>query len=102
MKTQDTVKQSLTSGVGALEASRDLEPGQVASRAVSCKGNIYIRETIQFSTKGSINDFLGNLNRLTVSRRFTEQAVYQTLHWISKSENIVKTLLNSTVTKSTD
>ncbi len=39
--------------------------------------NIYIviRETGQFSSKGIINDFLGNLNRLTVSRRFTEQAV---------------------------
>ncbi len=40
--------------------------------------NIYIviRETGQFSSKGIINDFIGNLNRLTVSRRFTEQAVY--------------------------
>ncbi len=39
--------------------------------------NIYIviRETGQFSSKGIINDFIGNLNRLTVSRRFTEQAV---------------------------
>ncbi len=39
--------------------------------------NIYIviRETVQFSSKGIINDFIGNLNRLTVSRRFTEQAV---------------------------
>ncbi len=39
--------------------------------------NIYIviRETSQFSSKGIINDFIGNLNRLTVSRRFTEQAV---------------------------
>ncbi len=39
--------------------------------------NIYIviRETGQFSSKGIINDFTGNLNRLTVSRRFTEQAV---------------------------
>ncbi len=66
--------------------------------------NIYIviRETGQFSSKGIINDFIGNLNRLTVSRRFTEQAVLQTLHWILKSQNIVKTLLNSSVTKSTD
>ncbi len=39
--------------------------------------NIYIviRETGQFSSKGIIHDFIGNLNRLTVSRRFTEQAV---------------------------
>ncbi len=39
--------------------------------------NIYIviRETGKFSSKGIINDFIGNLNRLTVSRRFTEQAV---------------------------
>ncbi len=39
--------------------------------------NIYIviRETGQFSSKGIINDFIGNLNRLTVSRQFTEQAV---------------------------
>ncbi len=39
--------------------------------------NIYIviRETGQFSSKGIINDCIGNLNRLTVSRRFTEQAV---------------------------
>ncbi len=39
--------------------------------------NIYIviRETGQFSSKEIINDFIGNLNRLTVSRRFTEQAV---------------------------
>ncbi len=39
--------------------------------------NIYIviKETGQFSSKGIINDFIGNLNRLTVSRRFTEQAV---------------------------
>ncbi len=39
--------------------------------------NIYIviRETGQFSSKGIINDFIGNLNSLTVSRRFTEQAV---------------------------
>ncbi len=36
---------------------------------------IVIRETGQFSSKGIINDFIGNLNRLTVSRRFTEQAV---------------------------
>ncbi len=36
--------------------------------------NIYIviRETGQFSSKGIINDFIGNLNRLTVSQRFTE------------------------------
>ncbi len=39
--------------------------------------NIYIviRETGQFSSKGIINHFIWNLNRLTVSRRFTEQAV---------------------------
>ncbi len=39
--------------------------------------NIYIviRETGQFSSKGIINDFIGNLNRLTVSRRFTEQVI---------------------------
>ncbi len=39
--------------------------------------NIYIviRETGQFSSKGISNDFIGNLNRLTVSQRFTEQAV---------------------------
>ncbi len=36
---------------------------------------IVTRETGQFSSKGIINDFIGNLNRLTVSRRFTEQAV---------------------------
>ncbi len=36
---------------------------------------IYIRETGQFSSKGIINDFIGNLNRLTVSRQFTKQAV---------------------------
>ncbi len=29
---------------------------------------IFIRETGQFSSKGIINDFIGNLNRLTVSR----------------------------------
>ncbi len=46
-----------------------------------CNDNIYIyiyiviRETGQFSSKGIINDFIGNLNRLTVSRQFTEQAV---------------------------
>ncbi len=45
--------------------------------AVMITYNIYIviRETGQFSSKGIINDFIGNLNRLTVSRRFTEQAV---------------------------
>ncbi len=42
---------------------------------LGCKDNIVIRETGQFSSKGIINDFIGNLNRLTVSRRFTEQAV---------------------------
>ncbi len=46
-------------------------------RHVMITYNIYIviRETGQFSSKGIINDFIGNLNRLTVSRRFTEQAV---------------------------
>ncbi len=46
-------------------------------RTVMITYNIYIviRETGQFSSKGIINDFIGNLNRLTVSRRFTEQAV---------------------------
>ncbi len=46
-------------------------------RNVMITYNIYIviRETGQFSSKGIINDFIGNLNRLTVSRRFTEQAV---------------------------
>ncbi len=46
-------------------------------RFVMITYNIYIviRETGQFSSKGIINDFIGNLNRLTVSRRFTEQAV---------------------------
>ncbi len=46
-------------------------------RVVMITYNIYIviRETGQFSSKGIINDFIGNLNRLTVSRRFTEQAV---------------------------
>ncbi len=46
-------------------------------RSVIITYNIYIviRETGQFSSKGIINDFIGNLNRLTVSRRFTEQAV---------------------------
>ncbi len=47
--------------------------------SVTITYNIYIyiviRETGQFSSKGIINDFIGNLNRLTVSRRFTEQAV---------------------------
>ncbi len=44
VETQGKVRQSLTyniergGGVGALEASRDLEPGQVASRAVSVSG----------------------------------------------------------------
>ncbi len=48
-----------------------------AVRGVMITYNIYIviRETGQFSSKGIINDFIGNLNRLTVSRRFTEQAV---------------------------
>ncbi len=36
---------------------------------------LIIRETSKFSSKGIIDDFIGNLNRLTVSRRFTEQAV---------------------------
>ncbi len=35
-----------------------------------CKGTqyiyIYIRETGQFSSKGIINDFIGNLNRLPI------------------------------------
>ncbi len=48
-------------------------------RCVMITYNIYIciviRETGQFSSKGIINDFIGNLNRLTVSQRFTEQAV---------------------------
>ncbi len=45
--------------------------------SVTITYNIYIviRETGQFSSKGIINDFIGNLNRLTVSRRFKEQAV---------------------------
>ncbi len=48
-----------------------------SEEAVMITYNIYIviRETGQFSSKGIINDFIGNLNRLTVSRRFTEQAV---------------------------
>ncbi len=49
----------------------------VVDSGVMITYNIYIviRETGQFSSKGIINDFIGNLNRLTVSRRFTEQAV---------------------------
>ncbi len=49
----------------------------VSDSGVMITYNIYIviRETGQFSSKGIINDFIGNLNRLTVSRRFTEQAV---------------------------
>ncbi len=51
--------------------------GGVSCPSVRVTYNIYIfiRETGQFSSKGIINDFIGNLNRLTVSRRFTEQAV---------------------------
>ncbi len=47
-----------------------------ANDAAMITYNIYIviRETGQFSSKGIINDFIGNLDRLTVSRRFTEQA----------------------------
>ncbi len=37
--------------------------------------DIYIRETGKFSSKGIINDFIGNLIRLTVSQRLTEQAI---------------------------
>ncbi len=42
--------------------------------------NIYIviRETGQFSSKGIINDFIGNLNRLTVSTA---------IHWTSRITN---------------
>ncbi len=52
-------------------------PTVVSGSIVMITYNIYIviKETGQFSSKGIINDFIGNLNRLTVSRRFTEQAV---------------------------
>ncbi len=36
-----------------------------------------IRETGQFSSKGIISDFIGNLNRLTVLRLITESAAIQ-------------------------
>ncbi len=50
---------------------------RVLYQSVMITYNIYIviRETGQFSSKGIINYFKRNLNRLTVSRRFTEQAV---------------------------
>ncbi len=66
-----------------------------------------VRETGQFSSKGIICDFIGNLNRLTVSRLITESAsdslnepynIYSALD--IKIQNIVKTLLNSIVTRS--
>ncbi len=57
--------------------SRAFRLGALNLTGVMITYNIYIviRETGQFSSKGIINDFIGNLNRLTVSRRFTEQAV---------------------------
>ncbi len=56
---------------------RTVMPGKKLLSVVMITYNIYIviRETGQFSSKGIINDFIGNLNRLTVSRRFTKQAV---------------------------
>ncbi len=59
------------------DANADILASRVADDCVMITYNLYIviRETGQFSSKGIINDFIGNLNRLTVSRRFTEQAV---------------------------
>ncbi len=58
-----------------LKLSKDATTGARAESmpAVMITYNIYIviRETGQFSSKGIINDFIGNWNRL----RFTEQAV---------------------------
>ncbi len=66
-------------GVSVLSSIRyeSTAPTQYEEASVVITYNIYIviRETGQFSSKGIINDFIGNLNRLTVSRRFTEQAV---------------------------
>ncbi len=55
----------------------DIIVGRLGILAVMITYNIYIviRETGQFSSKGIINDFIGNLNRLTVSQRFIEQDV---------------------------
>ncbi len=64
------------------------------------------RETGQFSSKGIIYDFIGNLNKLTVSWLRADHCdslnepynISSALD--SKILNIVKTLLNSTVTRS--
>ncbi len=68
---------------------------------------ISVRETGQFSSKGIIYDFIGNLNRITVLRLISESASdslnepYNINSALDiKIQNIVKILLNSTVTRS--
>ncbi len=50
-----------------------------------CIYTVYIRETGQFSSKGIINDFIGNLKRLTVSQFFNEAKMYIKIHQLSKN-----------------
>ncbi len=66
-----------------------------------------VRETGQFSSKGIIFDFIGNLDRITVLRLITESASdslnepYNINSAMDiKIQNRVKTLLISTVTRS--
>ncbi len=66
-----------------------------------------VRETDQCSSKGIIYDFIGNLDRITVLRLITKSASdslnepYNINSALDiKIQNIVKTLLNSTVTRS--
>ncbi len=77
--TKTQVKRSQNSTWIAVFTKTQVKRSQNSTwiAAVMITYNIYIviRETGQFSSKGIINDFIGNLNRLTVSRRFTEQAV---------------------------
>ncbi len=63
-----------TDGTTRVTEAEDLRD-RVGTVMITYNIYIVIRETGQFSSKGIINDFIGNLNRLTVSRRFTEQAV---------------------------
>ncbi len=65
-----------------------------------------VREIGQFSSKGIIYDFIGNLNKITVLRLITESVCnslnepYNINSALDiKIQNIVKTLLNSTVTR---
>ncbi len=69
--------------------------------------NRAVRETGKFSSKGIIYDFIGNLDRITVLRLITESAsdsLNEPYNMNSaldiKIQNIVKTLLISTVTRS--